>query len=364
MSDKMKIDSQKLSLHPKRVAQWLNAQDDWEKVKKVYPIYMEVAPIGACNHRCTFCSVDYLGYQTVSQKEENLVAALRDMAENGVKSIMFAGEGEPALWKPLPDVLEKTKEFGLDYAMTTNMVPFTKANTEKFIANCSWIKASINAGSIEDYEAIHQTKASDFQKVMKNFERSVEIKHQHNYECTLGGQMLLQPENKDHAITLAKRLRDIGADYLVIKPYTQSLYGISHTYDGLRYDDMMYLKEELDSISTDSFEVVFRANTMKKLNETVQPYDKCYSTPTFWGYVMADGAVYSCGAHLSNEHFKLGNINESSFSEIWEGEGRKHNYYHVKNDLCIKDCRKNCRMDEVNRYLWELKHPSPHVNFI
>jgi len=254
--------------------------------------------------------------------------------------------------------------FGLDYAMTTNMVPFTKVNTEKFIANCSWIKASINAGSASDYEAIHQTKPSDFELVMKNFERSVDIKHQYNYECTLGGQMLLLPENKNHAIDLAKRLRDIGADYLVIKPYTQSLYGISHVYDGLRYDDMMYLKEELDSISTDSFEVVFRANTMKKLHETEQPYDKCYSTPAFWGYIMADGEVYSCGAHLSNEHFKLGNINESSFSEIWEGEGRKHNYYHVKNDLCIKDCRKNCRMDEVNRYLWELNHPSPHINFI
>jgi len=23
-----------------------------------------------------------------------------------------------------------------------------------------------------------------------------------------------------------------------------------------------------------------------------------------------------------------------------------------------------CRMDEINRYLWELKHPHPHVNFV
>jgi len=67
---------------------------------------------------------------------------------------------------------------------------------------------------------------------------------------------------------------------------------------------------------------------------------------------------------LGNENFNLGNINDSSFSVIWEGEGRKHNFLHVRDELSIENCRKNCRMDEVNRYLWELKHPSPHVNFI
>ncbi len=364
MSDEYKIDSQKISLHPERVTQWIVAKDDWEKIKKLYPIYVEIAPIGACNHRCTFCSVDYLGYKTVSQNEATLISALRNMAQHGVKSVMFAGEGEPALWKPLPNVLEIAKDFKLDFAMTTNMVPFTKANTEKFVANCSWIKASINAGTKETYESIHQTKASDFDLVMKNFQRSVEIKHQQGYECTLGAQILLLPENKEHVISLAQRLKDIGADYLVIKPYTQSLYGISHVYEGLRYDDMMYLKSELDRVSSSSFKVVFRDNTMIKLKEEKQPYDKCYSTPAFWGYIMADGSVYSCGAYLGNENFNLGNINDSSFSEIWEGEGRKHNFLHVRDELSIENCRKNCRMDEVNRYLWELKHPSPHVNFI
>ena len=126
----------------------------------------------------------------------------------------------------------------------------------------------------------------------------------------------------------------------------------------------MDLGEELKKYETDTFNVIFRAHTMKKYNEP-HAYKKCNATPFVWGYIMANGIVSSCSAYLLDERFELGNINEESFEAIWTGEKRKRNFEFVTNELDISECRKNCRMDEVNRYLNRVIDDRPiHVNFI
>lgn len=363
MPDIYNIDSHKMIFHPTRVSRWYESKGDWNKLKKVYPIYVEIAPVGSCNHRCTFCSVDYIGYKNIKQDEDILALRIREMAKLGVKSIMFAGEGEPTLYKPLPNILDVCSEVGIDTSLTTNAVLMNEDTLNNYVKNCKWIKVSINAGNRDTYSKIHRTKATDFDKVVNNLSMASKIKKENNYQATIGAQMLLLPENKDSAIELAKTMSKIGIDYLVIKPYTQSLYGKSREYEGLRYSDMMNLENELKKYETDNFKIVFRANTMKKLEQKT-PYTKCYSTPNFWAYIMADGSVYSCGAYLKNDDFNLGNIKDKTFQEIWEGSKREKNSNYINNDLDITKCRKNCRMDEVNRYLWDLKNPNPHVNFI
>jgi len=52
---KLNFDSHKLHYHYNRVCEFMNNGD-------CYPIYMEVSPVGSCNHRCIFCAYDYIGY--------------------------------------------------------------------------------------------------------------------------------------------------------------------------------------------------------------------------------------------------------------------------------------------------------------
>jgi len=95
--DPYKIDNHKLMYHPDRVRDYLEG-------KLIYPLYIEISPAGACNHRCTFCAVDYIGYVVRFLDAEILKGRLSEMAGCGVKSVMYAGEGEPLLHKHLAEI--------------------------------------------------------------------------------------------------------------------------------------------------------------------------------------------------------------------------------------------------------------------
>jgi len=95
MEDKFKIDSHKLIYHVRRVASWLNGE-------QISPIYMEISPTGSCNHKCIFCSVDFMGFKKRFLDTKIIKKTIAELGCYGLKSIMFAGEGEPFLHRDLP----------------------------------------------------------------------------------------------------------------------------------------------------------------------------------------------------------------------------------------------------------------------
>jgi cyclic pyranopterin phosphate synthase len=395
MSDRFRIDGEKMSLHPTRVAQWLAAKDDWDKAKDVFPLYVEISPVGYCNHECTFCGVDYM----LARPDKPQIAIdvmkgmLSNMAENGVKSVMFAGAGEPLLYKPLADAIVHADGVGIDTAITTNGVLLHEAFARRALAapRLRWIKVSINGGTRDVYAKIHRAKPEDFDKVLRNLAAAVKIRRELGSACTLGAQLVALPEtqgtskarpllretypsNLESARPLAEALRDIGLDYLVIKPYSQHLMSDeTRVYEGTVYANARAWAADLASLSTRDFKVLVRHETMQHLEEASRGYQTCHATPFHWAYVEADGEVWGCSAYLGrqengveygDDRFRYGNVNQESFSSIWRGDRRKANWEYVRHGLDISQCRVNCRMHAVNLYLEQITHPSAHVNFI
>lgn len=354
--DEFRIDSHKLLYHVGRVNDWLNGVN-------VYPIYVEISPAGSCNHRCTYCALDYMEYKPRFLDSVRLKDRLSEMGRLGVKSVMYAGEGEPFLHKDISEIINHTKKSGIDVAITSNGALFNEKIIESSLSSITWIKISINAATKETYAKVHRTKESDFERVIGNIAHAVKFREQAKLKTTIGMQLILLPENIHEAVLLAKKAKEIGADYLVIKSYSQHLKSHTQQYKDFKYSDHLHLGEELKKVSDKDFNVIFRSNAMRKLEEKDRSYKQCLAIP-FWSYIDAGGGLWACSAYLGDERFLLGNIFENTFEEIWNSPRRKQVMEFVSKELDTKECRQNCRMDEVNRYLWELTHPSAHVNFI
>ena len=353
MSENIRMDSHKLLYHPRRVADWLQG-------KPIYPIEMEIGLSGACNHRCIFCAVDYMEYKPNMLKADVLLPNLELMGKKGLRSIIYAGEGEPLVNPDAPEIFNRTKESGIDAAMSTNGALFTKEKAEACLKSLSWVRVSIAGATDATYERIHQCKQGDLQRVLKNLEDAVAVKRDQKLNTTLGAQLLLLPENKDEVVMLAKVVRDLGFDYFTVKPFSQ--HPSSKAKLTVDYSEAEEIGREVRQYETDTFKVYFRSNSIENLNME-KPYDTCEGLH-FMAYMDAEGDVFPCIVFMGQKEFVYGNIHEKTFSEIWESE-RARKIRTVFDDAFIhKHCRKTCRLDEMNKYLHELKHPGAHVNFI
>jgi MoaA/NifB/PqqE/SkfB family radical SAM enzyme len=421
MSDQTRIDGQKMDMHPERLAQWRAAKGDWEKTKNVYPIYVEFSPYGVCNHQCTFCAVDYIidRHDHPMLPYDVFARTLEDMAKRGVLSVMFAGAGEPTLYrdknagKDLADIIVLCDELGIDTALTTNATGLNESFCERaFTANgLKWVRASFNAGTREVYAKIHRTKESDFDKVVANLTGAVKIRNRLGAGVKLLGQIVAvpaaqgvkgrhhltvvegYPTNIDTVVPLARILREIGMDNLAVKPFKQHTVELhedeekhlgvtrSDMYQGTSYSSETWdaLFDELQEIETDRFEITIRRGAMSQQDAEWRGYNTCFSTPYFWAYVEADGHLWGCSAHLGrfdeydceigDHRFRFGNVNEQSFTEIWHGDRRKACWEYTRKAPCdggldVSKCMKGCQMDMPNVYLWQLQNPEPTRNFV
>ena len=355
MKESLRIDSHKLIFHPGRVHDWLAG-------RSISPIYLEIAPSGTCNHRCIFCALDYLNYKPVFLDLPALKKTLRQAAALGVKSVMYAGEGEPLLHKQIDDIVSFTKARGIDVAMTSNGVLLKEPLAKKILKSLSWIRISLNAGRAQTYARVHRTHPQDFGRVLENLQDVVAIRDRQHLKTTIGVQLLLIPENVGEVFSLATTLKKIGVNYLTIKPYSQHPMSHSRIPPRFAYADHLAMDRRLQKIADQDFHIIFRSETMKRVS-VMKDYERCLGLP-FWGYIDAKGEVYACSAFLGQKDFSYGNIYRQDFKDIIRGRRRQDVIRSVSSQLDVAKCRQVCRLDKINSYLWELTHPGPHVNFI
>lgn len=355
------LDGEKLHFHLDEVARWRRGET-------VYPILVEISPTDTCNHGCLFCAYDYIDGRSSQEAPakrpinfidaERLINVISDLRRLGTKSLFYSGEGEPLLHKRLPDIVEHAGALGLDQALNTNGTAFKGNALARILPHLSWVRYSVNGVNPADYALNHRTRPDQFEAVMANIGAAAALKARDGLRATLGVQSVYMGQAPEEIYALARRAKDIGATYFSLKQF--NLHPANPYREGRTptRDDFARVLELNDSGFQAHIRLPFGDAAPKR------SYKSCLALP-FFAEIVASGEVYACGPHLGEAAFGYGSIYDMDFETLWSAENRRKVENHVNSiDDLDHVCMPNCRLNEVNKFLWNLAHPPEHVNFI
>lgn len=353
----MMIDGQKLPWHLDRVL-------DWREGKVVVPVYVEMSPTARCNHRCSFCGLDFArGAATLPT--DLVVRRLREMGRLGVRSVMFAGEGEPLLHPGLPEMVRAARKAGIDVALTTNGSRGTASLWRKLLPDLSWVKFSIDAGTASVHSLVHGVAPGEFQKVCDGVRHAVAIRREACVATTIGVQYLLVEENVGDVGKAVRLFDSIGVDYLVVKPFSPHPKMVAARKTRFDAAAIREVESEIRAARRPGgMDVVFRKDAFRAARASRPSQRHCHALP-FWGYVDSDGGFHTCSVFLGDDRFRVGNIRRQTMRRILLGPERAASVAFGAASLKVgEECRTNCRMARINEFLDAVIDQPMHVNFI
>jgi len=349
------IDGQKLDLHIDRVY-------EWKYRGETAPIYVEISPTALCNHACTFCALDYANHANITIPRQKLLDLGPQLSQLGVRGVMFGGEGEPTLHPDLPEVIGAYHDEEIDCALTTNGAKLSADFAKEGGEFQKWVKVSMNGGTPEAYEAIHKVNAfeSTWEKLAE-FRKA--CRHGHP---TIGVQAVILQDNLSSLPALCKRAADEKLDYVVLKPFSPNSYSPNSKNVKLPSEEEVALTlQECRMAQTAKTRIVTRDCAISSLASKTR-YARCLSVPFFWAYINSHAEVIACSNHMKDARFNLGSLYTHRLLDIWYSYSntKREELKKVMRNFDCKECRKACRMDRVNEWLWRIANPGEHRSFI
>lgn len=320
-----------------------------------YPIYADFDLTNNCNNNCPLCcsAMSKNGKTIEFEKAKDIILQLKDL---GIKSITLAGGGDPTCHPNLEEIIKFIKELRIDVAIITNGYLLSDSLINTIIANCTWMRISLDADSPEMYKKTHGMDEFAFNKVLSNIKKLTQKKKEINSPITIGTVFLLGPHTIQGIYNAAKLSKDLGVDYIRFRPFE----GLNRR---LTFEEGVQMFEQLNNskqLTDENFKATFREDRVEaEVKERKIKYPQCLAIH-FIISITPDLKVYPCCNFRNNPKYCLGDLNNSSLREIWLSEERKK----IHEKINLKDCPNPCQFEKHNEFLFAIKNKGFHENFL
>lgn len=303
----------------------------------VAPVHVRIKPINRCNHNCWYCAyrVDNLQLGEDIDLDDviptgKMMEIVDDVIAMGVKAVTFSGGGEPLLYKPLPEVVEKLAGAGIRVAALSNGANLKGRVADAFANHGTWLRISLDAWDDASYTASRGAKPGEFTRLLENI-RAFSAR---DSKCVLGISYIVGHDNAPHVAEVAALLKDAGVNHIKVSGAV-----VSNDVPGNNTYHASIKEEVARQIATAKSLQDSKFTILDHYHDIEDRFEKTYTTCPFLQFLTvigADCAVYTCQDKAYTQPGLLGSIKDRSFREFWFSEENRQK-------LLTFDPSKNCR---------------------
>jgi MoaA/NifB/PqqE/SkfB family radical SAM enzyme len=330
------------------------------------PLIVELDATEACDLACPGCVSEDLIANKRRFSNERLLSLGVEMKNAGIKALILIGGGEPLMHPVIGQFMKYLGEHDIHLGITTNGTLIDKYLD--IIAEFSnWTRISVDAATEGTFNRLRPSRngGSRFHHVIDNMRKLARIK-----KGKMGFSFLIRTEadgfgikSNIHEIYASALLaRDIGCDYFEIKPSYMYVGGIDHALVVHSEERMQEARKEINrltALTTDSFKIMKAINLEDSLNgvknEQAKDYHRCLVSEL--RTLICPSGVFICPYWRGKENFRIGDVQNMSFSEMWNGKRRKDVMaFADPSEKCTFHCLRHESNVEIVRIIKDLKN--------
>ena len=352
--------------------------DDSDKVPAYAPVSINLDITTACNFACDHCVDKDILNQGIKYKHDELIASIKLMAANGLRSVIIIGGGEPTVYPKFGETVRLIKSLGLQVSVVSNG---SRLHRIAEIADCldenDWVRLSLDSGSDEVFQAMHKPKQKiTLDQICEGIPPIKEI----NSRFKIGFSFIITwrganindadiVENINEMVMATKRAKQYGFDYIAFKPFLTRAEANNAEVVDLRESNthidqiIAQIRSQVDEakqLEDDQFKVYETTNLKVLENKSYHLYSQQPQTchMQFFRQVLSPLGMYNCPVYRNQPHGRVGEkeayATAQDFDNTRQGTARL-----IKTFNATQQCKEvTCLYNHVNWWIEDIiQHP-------
>lgn len=311
--------------HYQKISGWMKGKNPLPA-----PILASLDPVNSCNQKCYYCNSQRYLNHLKQWEREFIKSLLNNLSEWGVKSVCWAGGGEPTLNPNLIGMFQMAKDLGLESSIITNGTYLTDE-----MNLCRWIGISLDSADPDVYRRVRGS--DDCWNVLAN----IGILAKSNPKTDIAVKVLVLPETIDTLLETCKVAKSLGVRDFHVRPVDLERKDFRNTkqinFDMSKIETVF---EECHKLETKDFHVYTVTHKYDQNFHVKHDFRQCLASPLV-AMICTDKKYYICPDHRLEPRFEIKDWGSDQHREL------------INSINVEKECSR-CTWSEYNRQIEEV----------